>query len=71
MALDYGETRLLHVEYNNLWSEGQANVCATRNHLLDLVLWCILKQEENHHPVQALLSQPAFSYERRAILKAL
>ncbi len=27
--------------------------------------------EENHHPVQALLSQPALSYERRAILKAL
>ena len=27
--------------------------------------------EENHHPVQALLSQPSLSYERRAILKAL
>src|SRR5437588_3470334 len=27
--------------------------------------------EENRHPVQALLSQPALSYERRAILKAL
>src|SRR5205085_4432839 len=27
--------------------------------------------EENHHPVQALLSQPTLSYERRAILKAL
>ncbi len=27
--------------------------------------------EENHHPVQALLSPPALSYERRAILKAL
>src|SRR5256714_5499981 len=27
--------------------------------------------EEKHHPVQALLSQPSLSYERRAILKAL
>ncbi len=27
--------------------------------------------EENHHPVQALLSQSSLSYERRAILKAL
>ncbi len=27
--------------------------------------------EENHHPVQALLSQPSLSYERRAILKVL